>query len=126
MRNVYFPTLIVLLICPALAACSEPADAALPTDIPVMPQAVEETSTDGVFEYFVNASPPEVEAFYVEEMENGGWHYQGLGEGLGNFFLTFTRDDQIIQVSAYKTQEDAYTRVLLHLRTMENQPGGEG
>lgn len=126
MRILRLSLLIVLLILTGPAACT-PAENSIPgIDAPVMPEALEETRTETGLEYRVHASLSDVEAFYVRELTASGWRYEGLGEGIGGLFLHFSRDGEILEISAYQPANEAFTRVVVALQTLPVEPQDEG
>lgn len=118
--------LIVLLIAAALTACTAASSPQPLPEIPRMPGAIDESPTERGMEYLVYAPLSEVEAFYISELRAAGWEYHGLGEGVGGVFLTFIRGDKTLDISAYKTRADAYTRVVLGLRPFQVPPPNDG
>lgn len=81
-----------------------------------MPGAVEIASETGFYEYEIGAPLPEIHRFYVEQLEEAGWTYLGLGEGVGGVFLVHSRDSLHLEISAYTAIDLESTRVVISLR----------
>lgn len=98
-----------------LASCASQTAEELKT-IPIMAgaEAIERSSTSITYEI---ASPlSEIEAFYLARLQPVGWTYEGLGEYVGGLFLVLRREDQHLEVSAYRPPDADRAQVVISLR----------
>jgi hypothetical protein len=106
---------LTLLLSLLISGC-ESAEPAEWRTIPLMPGATVLESEEDMIVFEIASPLPEIGRYYVRELEEAGWTYLGLGEGVGGLFLVHSRGAEFLEISAYSSVDVEHTRVVISLR----------
>ncbi|MGD8805283.1 MAG: hypothetical protein PVH65_05505 [Chloroflexota bacterium] len=87
----------------------------LPEDIPLPEEALQAGVFNMMgfqfFSFLIESPAEDVAAFYRGAMPENGWSEAGVTEAEGDYSLTFTKDDRVLEISIFAEAQPGYTGI---------------